>query len=63
MNNNRKSHARKVVECYLDMKNGKSFSKYGKRTRDDAWRMYTEEKAKELGMTLEEFEQWLREDD
>ena len=63
MNNNRKSHARKVIECYLDMKNGKSFSNYGKKTRDDAWKMYKEEEAKKLGMTLEELEQWIKEEE
>lgn len=63
MNNNRKSHARKVIECYLDIKNGKSFSKYGKKTRDDAWKMYKEEEAKKLGMTLEELEQWIWEEE
>lgn len=63
MNNNRKSHARKVFECYMDIKNDKSFAKYGKKTREDAWKMYKEEEAKKLGMTLEEFEQWVKEEE
>lgn len=58
----RKSHQRKVFECYMDMKKGKSFVKYGKQTREDALRMYNEEKAKEMGMTMEEFNKWLWED-
>lgn len=63
MNTARKSHQRKVFECYMDIKKGKSFAKYGKKTRDAAFQMYKEEKAKELGMTMEEFEKWLKEDD
>ena len=59
----RKSHARKVFECYMDMKNGNSFAKYGRQTRQEAWQMYKEEKAKEMGMTIEEFQNWLDEDD
>lgn len=64
MNNTttRKSHARKVFECYMVIKNGKSTSQFGRKTREDAFRMYKEEKAKELGMTMEEFEKWLNED-
>jgi hypothetical protein len=46
----------------MDMKNGKSFAKYGKQTREDALRMYNEEKAKEMGMTIEEFNKWIWED-
>lgn len=63
MNQSRKSHSRKVFECYMAMKHGKSFSQFGKQTRDDAFRMYKEEKAKEMNMTMDEFENWLKSDD
>ena len=53
MNTARKSHQRKVYECYIAIRDGKSFAQFGKKTRDEAFKMYKEEKAKELGMTME----------
>ena len=58
----RKSHARKVFECYMAIRDDKSTRQFGRQTRNEAWQMYKEEKAKELGMTMEEFEKWLHED-
>lgn len=65
--NNRRSHARIVFECYMELRNNdnpeKVFARYGRKTREDAMRMYNEEKAKEMGMTMEEFEKWLKEEE
>jgi len=68
----RKSHAGVVVDCLLAIKKAersndtdkllKVMSRYGRKTLDDAMRMYNEEKAKEMGMTMEEFNNWLKED-
>lgn len=63
MNQSRKSHQRKVFECYMAIKNDKSTRQFGRQTREDAMKMYKEEKAKEYGMTLEKFQNWLDEDD
>ena len=60
--NTRKSHQRKVFECYMAIRDNKSTRQFGRKTRSDAWQMYIEEKAKELGMTMEEFVKWLDED-
>lgn len=62
MNQPRKSHQRKVFECYMAIRQNKSFSRFGKQTREDAFRMYKEEKAKEMNMTMDEFDKWLNED-
>lgn len=40
----------------------KAMSRYGKKTRDDALQMMREEHAKDMGMTVEEYEKWLNED-
>jgi hypothetical protein len=40
----------------------KVMRRYGKKTRDDAIQMMKEEHAKDMGMTMEEYEKWLNED-
>lgn len=72
MNNQRRSHNRIVLECYMAIKKAsdendsdkllKVMSRYGKKTRDDAIQMMREEHAKDMGMTVEEYEKWLNED-
>lgn len=67
MNEGRKkrSHARIVFECYMELRKSnnpeKVLARYGRKTREDAIRMYHEEMAEEMGMTMEEFEKWLKE--
>lgn len=69
MNEGRKkrSHARIVFECYMELRKSdnpeKVFARYGRKTGQEALQMYNEEKAKEMGMTMAEFENWLKEDE
>lgn len=68
-----RSHRRIVFECKMAIKKAseeadsdkmlKVMSRYGRKTVDDAVREINEEHAKEMGMTMEEFEAWLKEDD
>lgn len=62
MENNRKSHIRVVYECKQAMKEGKSFSKYGKKTRKEAFESILQENANKRGMNIEEYKQWLNSD-
>lgn len=61
-----RSHARIVFECYMELKRSenpeKVFARYGRKTGDEAFQMLKEEHAKEMGMTMEQFEKWLNED-
>lgn len=59
----RKSHARKVFECYTAIRDGKNFGQFGRKTREEAMLRYKQEKAEQLGMTLEELENWINEED
>lgn len=45
----RKSRNRLVYECYMDMKNDKSFRKYSKVVRDEALKMIHEDYRKKYG--------------
>ncbi len=73
MNATRRSHNRIVLECYMAIKKAsdendtdkllKVMSRYGKKTREDALQMMKEEHAKDMGMTMDEYEAWLKEDD
>ena len=62
----KRTHARIVTEGYIALRNCndpvKVLSKYGRKTRDDIMTMYNQEKAKELNMTMDEFNKWLMED-
>lgn len=49
MSNNRKSRARLIHECYLDMKNDRSFSKYSKVVRESALARIQEEFRQKFG--------------
>lgn len=69
----KRNHNRIVLECYMATKKSneendsdkliKVMSRYGKKTREDALQMMKEEHAKDMGMTMEEYEEWLKEDD
>lgn len=62
-----RSHNRIVLECYMELKRSenpeKVFARYGRKTGNEAFQMLKEEHAQELGMTREEYEAWLKEDD
>lgn len=68
-----RNHNRIVLECYMAIKKAsaendsdklvKVMGRYGKKTREDAIQMMKEEHAKDMGMTMEEYEAWLKEDD
>lgn len=59
MNNNRKSHARKVYEAYRVIEDGKSLSGFGIKTRKEALQMYIEKKAEDRGMTVNEYMEFI----
>ena len=68
--NNRKpnrTHNRIVLECYLELKRSenpeKVFARYGRKTGNEAFQMLKEEHAEKRGLTMEEYEAWLKEDD
>lgn len=69
MNNRqpKRSHTRIVFECYMELKRSenpeKVFARYGRKTGNEAFQMLKEEHAKDMGMTIEEYEAWLKEDD
>ena len=70
MSNIKRNHQKIVLDCYLELKNDVTgerlmtiMNKYGKKTRDEAIQMLKEEAAALLGMTLEEYEVFFREDD
>lgn len=68
-----RSHARIVFECKMAIKKASDendsdkllrvMSRYGRKTVDEAVRQINEDHAKEMGMTMEEYEAWLKEDD
>ena len=72
MNATRRSHNRIVLECYMAIKEANKENdtdklvrvmiRYGKKTREDAIQMMKEEHAKDMGMTMEEYEKWFNED-
>lgn len=59
----RRSHNRVVFECYQAIKKAgndtdkllKALSRYGEKTRDDAFKMLEEEAAERCGMSYEEY--------
>lgn len=63
----KRTHARIVTECYLKLKNSehpeKVFARYGRKTGEEALQMYNEEQAKKMGMTMEQFNEWLWSED
>ena len=69
----KRSHARIVFECKMAIKKAqyeadsdkllRVMSRYGRKTVDEAVQEINEDHAKEMGMTMEEFEAWLKEDD
>ena len=65
--NQKRSHNRIVVECYMELKRSehpdKVFARYGRKTGQEAFQMLKEEHAKDMGMTMEEYEAWLESDD
>lgn len=72
MNNQRRSHNRIVLECKMAIKKASDendsdkllrvMSRYGRKTVDEAVREINEDHAKDMGMTMEEYEKWLNED-
>lgn len=68
-----RNHNKIVLECYLAIKKVEKennpdklvrvMGRYGRKTREDAIQMMKEEHAKDMGMTMEEYEAWLKEDD
>lgn len=69
MNNRqpKRSHNRIVLECYFELKRSKHpervFARYGRKTGNEAFQMFKEEHAKDMGMTMEEYDKWLNSDD
>lgn len=69
MNNRqpKRNHARIVFECYMELKRSEHpervFARYGRNTGNEAFQMLKEEHAKKMGMTMEEYEEWLKSDD
>lgn len=65
--NANRSHNRIVLECYMELKRSenpeKVFARYGRKTGNEAFQMLKEEHAQKLGMTMEEYEEWLKSDD
>ena len=65
--NAKRPHARIVFECYMELKRSenpdKVFARYGRKTGNEAFQMLKEEHAQKMGMTMEEYEAWLKEDD
>jgi len=65
--NQKRGHNRIVAECYMELKRSenpeKVLTRYGRKTRQEAIQMLKEEHAKKMGMTMEEYEAWLKEDD
>lgn len=67
-----RSHQRIVFECKMAIKKAEQendsdkllrvMSRYGRKTVDEAVQEINEDHAKELGMTMEEYEKWLNED-
>ena len=61
MNNRqpKRNHARIVFECYMELKRSenpeKVFARYGRKTGNEAFQ--------KMGMTMDEYEAWLKEDD
>lgn len=65
----RRSHNRIVFECYMAIKKASNendtdklirvMSRYGRKTREEAYHMLIEEAAKEKGMTVWEYAKWL----
>jgi len=68
MSNQRKSHNRKVLECFLELKNDDGsrlltiMRKYGRKTREEAIEKLYEYNAEKLGMTIEEYKKWIWEE-
>lgn len=68
-----RSHARIVFECKMAIKKAQGdadsdkllrvMSRYGRKTVDEAVQQINEEHAKEMGMTMDEFNAWLKSDD
>lgn len=68
----RRSHRRIVLECKMAIKKASDendsdkllrvMSRYGRKTVDEAVREINEDHAKDMGMTMEEYEKWLNED-
>ena len=68
----RRSHNRVLLECYLAIKKAsdgndpdklvKVMSRYGRSTVNEACEMLKEDAAERLGMTKEQFEESLKED-
>lgn len=68
----RRSHNRIVFECYQAIKKAEAendtdkllnaMRRYGKKTREEAYKMLIEKAAEEKGMTIWEYTKWLNED-
>ena len=71
--NANRSHNRIVLECYFAIRKAdeendsekliRIMNRYGRQTLNDATKMIHEENAKKFGMTLEEYEEMLKNDD
>lgn len=67
-----RSHRRIVFECKTAIKKASDendsdkllrvMSRYGRKTVDEAVREINEDNARDMGMTMEEYEKWLNED-
>ena len=68
----RRSHARIVFEAFMAIRNAEKdadsdkllrvMSRYGRKTLDDAMDMLNDYHAEQLGMTREQFNEWLKEE-
>lgn len=68
----RRSHQRIVFECKMAIEKVsnendpdkllKVMSRYGRKTVDEAVLWINQDRAKEMGMTMEEYQKWLNED-
>lgn len=67
-----RSHRRIVLECKTAIKKAEHendpdkllrvMRRYGRKTVDEAVREINEDHARDMGMTMEEYEKWLNED-
>lgn len=68
----RRSHAQIVFEAFMAIRNAEKeadsdkllrvMSRYGRKTLDDAMDMLNDYHAEQLGMTREQFNEWLKEE-
>ena len=66
-----RNHSRIVFECYMELRKNEHdidkymnvLKRYGRKTKEEAIQRLNEEHAKDLGMTMEEYNAWLKSED